>query len=182
MLPSFYLPSRSIFCRRSDLSFANKPITATFPRLEKNYLRFSYANTVASPRRPGVAVHQSDSYPTPFLQPQASMTRPATPPILSELRNASSPASQIRALRDLKNEIIGHDEKKEQWVGLGVVTPLARILNSHRKNGKKKSREVNGAGHLTRSRTMRTEEEDARLQAVIIVGSLAFGQSSSFYD
>lgn len=105
------------------------------------------------------------------------MTRPSTPPILSELRYASSPASQIHALQELKNELIGHEEKKEIWIGLGVVTPLVRILNSHKGNGKREHRDLNGNANQIRGKTRRTEEEEARLQAIIVVGSLAFGRS-----
>ena len=103
------------------------------------------------------------------------MTRPSTPPILSELRSPSSPASQVAALRALKNEIIGHEQKKEMWIGLGVVPPIARILNTHKGNGKRRHREANGGARHTDRKAGRTDEEEARLQAIIIVGSLAYG-------
>lgn len=103
------------------------------------------------------------------------MTRPSTPPILSELRSPSSPASQVAALRALKNEIIGHEQKKEMWIGLGVVPPIARVLNTHKGSGKKRHREVNGGVRPPDRRAGRTDEEEARLQAIIIVGSLAYG-------
>lgn len=104
------------------------------------------------------------------------MTRPSTPPILSELRSASSPASQVAALRALKNEIIGHEQKKAMWIGLGVLAPITRILNTHRGNGKRRYRDVNGSRGHSKSRGGRSDEEEARLQAIIIVGSLAHGQ------
>ena len=103
------------------------------------------------------------------------MTRPSTPPILSELRSPSSPASQVAALRALKNEIVGHEQKKEMWVGLGVVTPITRILNTHRSGGKKKCRDGIGDADNFNGKIARTDEEEARLQAIIIVGSLAYG-------
>ncbi|MCJ1405232.1 hypothetical protein MMC11_008459 [Xylographa trunciseda] len=103
------------------------------------------------------------------------MTRPSTPPILSELRSPTSPATQIAALRALKNELIGHEQKKEMWIGLGVVAPLARILNTHKAGGKRRHREVNGALDRAGRAQTRTDEEEARMQAVIIVGSLANG-------
>ena len=107
------------------------------------------------------------------------MTRPpSTPPILSELRSPSSPASQVAALRALKNEIIGHEQKKEMWIGLGVVTPIARILNTHRGSGKRKYKETNGTVEHGSRRRSRTDEEEARLQAIIIVGGLAHGMFS----
>lgn len=106
------------------------------------------------------------------------MTRPATPPILSELRSSSSPASQVAALRALKNDIIGHEQKKEMWIGLGVLAPIARILNSYKSSGKKRHLELTGSGGLqTELNDDRTDEEEARFQAIIIVGSLALGKS-----
>jgi len=103
------------------------------------------------------------------------MTRPSTPPILSELRSPTSPATQVAALRALKNEIIGHEQNKEMWIGLGVVAPMSRVLNTHRGVGKRKYREVNGNTECSSRASSRTDEEEARLQAIIIIGSLAHG-------
>ena len=104
------------------------------------------------------------------------MTRPSTPPILAELRSSSSPAGQVAALRALKNEIIGHEQKKEMWIGLGVLAPIKRMLNSHKGSGKRKYCDGNGDLKQIKRRGNRTDEEEARLQAIIIVGSLAHGQ------
>ena len=106
---------------------------------------------------------------------------PPIPPILSELRSASSPASHIAALRALKNEIIGHDLKKQAWIELGVLVPIARILNTYRGNGKRKHRDVHGNGALSKQRGHRSAEEEALLQAVIVIGSLARGQLRAIY-
>ena len=104
------------------------------------------------------------------------MTKPpSTPPILSELRSPSSPASQVAALRALKNEIIGHEQKKEMWVGLGVIIQLARILNSYKASGKRKHKEISGGVDNGSRKRSRTDEEEARLQAIIIVSALAHG-------
>ena len=105
------------------------------------------------------------------------MTRPSTPQILAELRSPSSSASQVAALRALKNEIVGHDQKKEMWVALGVLAPIKRILNSHKGVGKRRHRDSNGDSCQVKRKGCRTEEEEARLQAIIVVGSLAYGQS-----
>lgn len=104
------------------------------------------------------------------------MTRPSTPPILSELRSASSPSSQIAALRALKNEVIGHEQKKEMWIGLGVLAPITRILNTHKAHGKRRHRDINSTANHAKQKNDRSDEEEARLQAIIIVGSLAHGQ------
>ena len=105
------------------------------------------------------------------------MTRPSTPPLLSELRNASSATSQVAALRALKNEIIGHEQKKEMWIGLGVLAPIARILNTHKGSGKRRHRDVEGSRAHSKQKDGSRDEEEARLQAIVIIGSLATGQS-----
>lgn len=103
------------------------------------------------------------------------MTRPSTPPILSELRSASSPTSHVNALRALKNELIGHDQKKEMWIGLGVLAPILRILNTHKGDGKRRHRDVYSSRSQSKQRSGGSDEEEARLQAIVIVGSLANG-------
>ena len=61
------------------------------------------------------------------------------------------------------------------WIGLGVLAPIKRILNSHKGSGKKKHRDGNGDPKQTKRKGSRTDEEEARLQAIIIIGSLAHG-------
>ena len=106
-----------------------------------------------------------------------SMTRPSSNPILSELRSPTSPASLIAALKSLKNEVVGHDQKKEMWIGLGVVGPLARILSTHRGSSKRKHRDANGTSGAAVQSAL-DDAEETRLQAVILVGSLAQGMES----
>lgn len=110
------------------------------------------------------------------------MTRPSTPPILSELRSSSSAAGQVAALRALKNDIIGHEQKKEMWIRLGVLAPIARILNSHKGSGKKRHREINGGAPHPKRRGSAADEEEARLQAIVVVGSFAHGQRAGFFN
>ncbi|KAL8810760.1 MAG: hypothetical protein Q9223_002140 [Gallowayella weberi] len=100
--------------------------------------------------------------------------------LLSELQSPTSTASQVTALRALKNEIIGHGQKKWIWVGLGVLPALARILNTPRaNNGKRRESNGNWSAHPAKATFGRTDEEEARLQAIIIVGSLASVESSA---
>ena len=94
------------------------------------------------------------------------------PPILVELRQPSSTEAQIAALRGLKNEVIGHEQKKEWWISLGVVKCLERTLSTHRSSSKRRQRDVHNNGVSSNSAS---DEEEARLLAVIIVGSLADG-------
>ncbi|KZF20726.1 ARM repeat-containing protein [Xylona heveae TC161] len=107
------------------------------------------------------------------------MTRPASPPLLAELRDPSSISAQVAALRALKNEIIGHEQRKESWINLGVVPPVVRILTSARARGKAaSSRDGNGMsrdGQGIVHDSFGDAQDEARLQATIVVGSLAQG-------
>ena len=99
------------------------------------------------------------------------MARPPSPSLPDQLPTLSSPATRITALRALKNEIIGHDEKKEIWVRSGVLRPLSTVIASQ------KSPDARADGRAGR----RSEQEEARLQAIIVVGSLAQGWSRSCF-
>lgn len=101
------------------------------------------------------------------------MARPSSPPILAQIRNSRSPAEQIVALRALKNDIIGHQQKKEMWVGLGVVEPIVRIMTSSKAQGKQNGKER--YDHRFTSESL-SEKQMVRLQALCVIGSLAHGE------
>ncbi|KAF9633986.1 Armadillo [Lasiodiplodia theobromae] len=111
------------------------------------------------------------------------MTRAPSPPALGELRNPSSPAVQVNALKQLKNFIVGHDQRKELVVRRGIIPELARVLQANVKTaGKRRQRHLNGgAGGASTSAPAAedveswTQEDEERLQATLIVGSLAVG-------
>jgi armadillo repeat-containing protein 8 len=101
------------------------------------------------------------------------MARVETSAILNELQTPSSISNQVQALRSLKNEIVGHNQRKEKWISQGVVLHLKRILETHKLSSKRRQRDV---GIIDSSREQpRSDEEEARLQAIAIVGSLAHG-------
>ena len=88
------------------------------------------------------------------------MTTVSTPPILVQLQSAQSLSTEIALLRQLKNETIGHDERKELFVHEGIIPVLANLLRSrHQASDSEESK----------------EQEAACLQAVIVVGSLVQG-------
>ncbi|KAI4199664.1 MAG: hypothetical protein LQ350_004455 [Teloschistes chrysophthalmus] len=100
----------------------------------------------------------------------------ATPlPILSELRSSTSATCQVAALRALKNEIIGNDQKKRVWIGRGVLSPLVPIINPVNGNGKRRDQHVHSTGDYDTTSLVQSDEEEARIQAIIVVGSLAHG-------
>jgi hypothetical protein len=103
------------------------------------------------------------------------MGRSTIPPALLELASPSTPEAQVAALQSLKNEIVGHEQRKELAVTHGVVTPLAG------KGGKRRRSQANGHGLGLFSETKRsmeewTTEDELRFQATLVVGSLANGE------
>ncbi|OJD31548.1 armadillo repeat protein [Diplodia corticola] len=113
----------------------------------------------------------------------ARMTRAPSPPALGELRSPSSPAAQVSALKQLKNFIVGHDQRKELVVRRGIIPELARVLQANVKAaGKRRQRHLNGGGGgastsapAAEGAESWTQEDEERLQATLIVGSLAVG-------
>src|SRR4051812_29328978 len=107
------------------------------------------------------------------------MGRSSIPPALIELSNPSSPDAQVNALRNLKNEIVGHDQRKELAVRHGVIKSLANLLGAEARKGGKRRRAVqngNGTGGRdVRNTTEWTTADELRFQATLVVGSLANG-------
>jgi hypothetical protein len=83
---------------------------------------------------------------------QLSMPEEALIVALDALQNPPSPHHQANALKILKNELIGNKQRKAAWIDAGIVDILNRILNHKSK-----------------------DDEEACLQAIIIIGSLAHG-------
>ena len=93
---------------------------------------------------------------------------------LEALRNTSASIDEkIALLKQLKNDIVGHEQRKELVVKHGAVEPLVGILNSITSTafGNKV-----GQGRLVYSEDDGwSAEDEARLQATLILGSLANG-------
>lgn len=110
------------------------------------------------------------------------MTLTSTPPILLQFQNAESLSSQITILRALKNETIGHDQRKETLITWGIIPILSKILALRQPSGKVVAgAELNGSTKSRRLSGARSEEDEACLQAIIVVGSLAQGTSFPSY-
>ncbi|XWW98610.1 hypothetical protein V2A60_006610 [Cordyceps javanica] len=99
------------------------------------------------------------------------MTRPQSSPILAQLRGAKTFPEQTAALQALKNEIVGHVQRKEEWVSVGVLEPIVRSLASARTNLKMNGKDIRQPA------TMRplSEEDSVKLQALQLVSSFANG-------
>ncbi|KAI1805726.1 ARM repeat-containing protein [Daldinia bambusicola] len=85
--------------------------------------------------------------------------------VLAKL-NASAP-EQITALRYLKNEVIGHIQKKEDWVRHGVLRPIVRVITPNTPKASEDARPP----FLTL--TTFTDEDSAKLQALQLLASFA---------
>ncbi|KFY18330.1 hypothetical protein V493_08706 [Pseudogymnoascus sp. VKM F-4281 (FW-2241)] len=91
-------------------------------------------------------------------------------PILAQILHPSSPTEHVTALRALKNDIIGHQQRKEAWVGHGILDSIVQVSTS------KESTHCSKLSQEPASDTESlNEEETLRLQALSILGSLAYG-------
>lgn len=102
------------------------------------------------------------------------MTRAAAPPILAQLHSSDSVSEQVAVLRLLKNDLIGHDQRKEAYVLGGILPALSQVLGACWP-GKAAAAESNGAALGQSGFFQSPEETEACLQAILIVGSLAQG-------
>lgn len=111
-----------------------------------------------------------------------TMGRSTIPAALTELSHPTSSEAQVKALQALKNEIVGHEQRKELAVTHGVIKPLAGLLGAEARRGGKRRRNVaNGqsSGFASASRASQAEwttEDELRFQATLVVGTLANGK------
>ncbi|KFA50343.1 hypothetical protein S40293_07533 [Stachybotrys chartarum IBT 40293] len=102
------------------------------------------------------------------------MARSPDSPILAQLRAANTYQDQTAALRALKNEIVGHIQKKEAWISLGVLEPIVRTLSTDPSPNEHNNRDV----RLLSSAVPLSDEDDVKLQALQLVASFANGGPS----
>ncbi len=96
--------------------------------------------------------------------------------VLAKL-DASAP-EQTDALRYLKNQVIGHIERKEEWLQRGILLPIVRILSL----GAIEAGERNPETPFLAVDIL-TDEDNAKLQALQLLSSFANGKqiSSAWY-
>ncbi|KAL2131298.1 hypothetical protein VTI74DRAFT_5282 [Chaetomium olivicolor] len=100
------------------------------------------------------------------------MARVQSPPILSQVRVARSYSEQASALRALKDEVVGHVQRKEWWIQNGILESLVKILqdsvrSSSGLNGKERSLQGQSEGL--------SEEEAVKLLALQLIASFSYG-------
>ncbi|KAL2753678.1 hypothetical protein ACRALDRAFT_1077372 [Sodiomyces alcalophilus JCM 7366] len=99
------------------------------------------------------------------------MAQDSEPLLLAFINNARTYAEQASALRSLKNDIVGHAQKKKSWVGLGVLRSIVGILQASKLPSK-----ANGKLRQASANAMSlSEEESVRLHALQVLSSFANG-------
>jgi len=99
----------------------------------------------------------------------------SSPPLLAQIRAAQTLPEQISSIRALKNDIVGHQQRKEMWLALGLIETIVRILNANKPSSRRNGKEPRESNSATRPLS---EDEMVRLQAISVVGSLAHGKIS----
>jgi len=102
------------------------------------------------------------------------MARVQSPPLFSQLRAARNYTEQAAALRNLRDEIVGHVQQKERWVESGILDSLVQALQSNapspsRLNGKE------SRGYYDPYATL-TEDQTVRLLSLQLLASFACGK------
>lgn len=99
----------------------------------------------------------------------------ATPQIITQIQNPESPFTRNAALKALKNEIVGHDQKKEYWIKSGIIPALFPVLNGCN-DANRTSNKLKAHARIPHDRSdIQTSEDEACLHAAIILGSIAQG-------
>lgn len=107
---------------------------------------------------------------------RSTMVSGPSPQVIEAIRNAPSRDAQIASLRQLKNDLVGHEQRKELVVRHGIVEPLTNILATPTKAaGKRSANGVEPFAHLFKRATAGPwmPEEEAKVQGTLILASLA---------
>lgn len=107
------------------------------------------------------------------------MANPDSENAVGQLKNSPSPAEQLAALKHLKNQIIGHPEKKETLVQHGLIDVLAQVLSNCVKTGSsQRDQSANGSEtpQASNGSASSAPAHDVHLQALHLIRSLAQGQ------
>lgn len=91
---------------------------------------------------------------------------------LSAALQSHEQEEQLAALRSLKNDIVGHVQKKEKWIEAGVLEPVVKILNTSRFAA---SHPGQSPAPTHSSSSSLSGEDDVRSQALQVLASFANG-------
>ena len=103
------------------------------------------------------------------------MARIQSSPVLSQIRVARTYAEQATALCALRDEIIGHSQRKEWWVKNGILESLVKMLqNNVRPPASSHGKEISHPGQSEPAPL--GEEETTRLLCLQLLAVLANGE------
>ncbi|KAK0639287.1 armadillo repeat protein [Cercophora newfieldiana] len=103
------------------------------------------------------------------------MARIQSPPILSQIRVARSYSDQTAALRALKDDIVGHIQRKERWIESGILESLVKNLQAVRSPASRNGDETHSNEGQPRPLA---ESERVRLLSLELIASFASGGPS----
>jgi armadillo repeat-containing protein 8 len=101
------------------------------------------------------------------------MARIQSPPILSQIRVARSYSEQTAALRALKDDIVGHVQRKERWIESGILESLAKTLQTIRSPSSRNGEDTHSSAGQPRPLA---ESERVRLLSLELIASFASGE------
>ena len=101
------------------------------------------------------------------------MARIQSPPILSQIRVARSYSEQTAALRALKDDVVGHLQRKERWIENGILESLVKNLQTIRSPGGQNGDESHNNTGQPRPLA---ESERVRLLSLELLASFASGE------
>ncbi|KAK3343746.1 armadillo-type protein [Lasiosphaeria hispida] len=99
------------------------------------------------------------------------MARIQSSPILSQIRVARSYSEQTVALRALKDEVIGHVQRKEKWIENGIIESLVKPLQAP------PVQHILPRDHVVEVKPL-SEKDVVRLQSLQLLASFANGGPS----
>lgn len=104
------------------------------------------------------------------------MRRQVEPSLLAELSAAKNFSDQVAALRAIKNLLVGHDLRKVEWVGHGILPLFSELLSTkRRRSGKQAGLGLRLQRSISDKNPAGDEEEAVFLQATGIVCIIAKG-------
>jgi hypothetical protein len=107
------------------------------------------------------------------------MRHQAEPPLLAELQRAQTAFAQVAALKHIKNLLVGHELRKVEWIGYGILPILSKLLSARRRRSGKQARSASRTQCISSEESRADAEEEAvLLQATGIVCIIAKGGSS----
>ena len=107
-----------------------------------------------------------NSYTSP-----STMAGLAPTAIISQLRDPNSTQEQIAALKLLRNDVIGNQQRKDAWMSTGVLQAVVEAATPRHSYGAPGHQRIED--ETWSSQSVLNDSENVRLQALAVLGSFA---------